>query len=212
MSRMSTRSTNVAQRPGLPDLSPPHLGDAEPRVVKRRTKAQKAADDKLKADQDKQEQEAEAARRVAVVEGYKNIATFEAKMKGEQVSQQADAPKPARPKSAKGKATAAEPEATLTQSPSGMGRKGDLEANSLAVSSDTGARRDYPNILQDNGTGKGVNGKKIKRGAPKPVKTVVRDAISAVGVSAPINEMSADTCNTVTDASILQLSSFFYHL
>lgn len=82
--RMMTRPKNATQHPGR------ILTEAEG-YTKRRTKAQKFADDK-------REKEEKQASEMAVQEGYKRVAAFEKKMQTDQAAKRADAPKPTRPR------------------------------------------------------------------------------------------------------------------
>jgi hypothetical protein len=81
---MMTRPKNATQHPGR------ILTEAEG-YTKRRTKAQKFADDK-------REKEEKQASEMAVQEGYKRVAAFEKKMQTDQAAKRADAPKPTRPR------------------------------------------------------------------------------------------------------------------
>jgi hypothetical protein len=80
--RIGTRPKNATQHPGR-ILNEGH--------GKRRTAAQKAADDK-------REREAKEASKKAVQESYQHIATLQAQMQADQDAACADAPKPTRPR------------------------------------------------------------------------------------------------------------------
>lgn len=82
--RMMTCPKNATQHPGR------ILTEAEG-YTKRRTKAQKAADDK-------REKEEKQASEMATQDGYKCVAAFQKKMQTDQAAICADAPKPTRPR------------------------------------------------------------------------------------------------------------------
>ncbi|EGO04776.1 hypothetical protein SERLA73DRAFT_68444 [Serpula lacrymans var. lacrymans S7.3] len=84
--RMQTRAKNATQRPGLHLLE----AQAEQNPVKRRTKAEKAADDQ----HEKDSKEAKAA---AIQDSYKHIAVLQEQMQVTQQNAHADAPKSRRP-------------------------------------------------------------------------------------------------------------------
>ncbi|KAH7903254.1 hypothetical protein BJ138DRAFT_1120561 [Hygrophoropsis aurantiaca] len=187
--RMTTRAKNVTQRPGLIDINPPDICDAEPSVVKRRSKAQKTADDAKKAADDQKEEEAAQARRSKTQEGYKRIAEFELGMKKSQDNQRMDAPKPRRPqpravaKSGKNKAVnqAAEGEDQAAN---------DIEAVSAATQ-DVVSAMDDEGVPVAKNKGKLVGkGKGKMKAPPKPLKTPVRDSINAA--YAPVNHNVID--------------------
>ncbi|KAG1734411.1 uncharacterized protein EDB91DRAFT_1250923 [Suillus paluster] len=81
---MTTQAKNATQHPGH------YMTGGEGRA-KRRTKAQKSADDQ-------REKEAKEASETAVQERHKRIATFQKQMETNQAAMCADAPKPSHPR------------------------------------------------------------------------------------------------------------------
>ncbi|KAF8833517.1 hypothetical protein BDN67DRAFT_1017466 [Paxillus ammoniavirescens] len=186
---MSTRLKNATQCPGLVDLNPPALGDSEPQVIKRRTKAEKAANNKLKADKEKQDQEDEANRQTAVQGGYGRIATLQTKMKGMEASQKMDAPRPIPPKfcTAPDKAGVTAESSQPKDTGPGLDVTGMNQASGVDPASEVDEESAGPAL---KGKSK-VKGRKRKgRGPLKPVKMVVREAITAIKlkVTAPVND------------------------
>ncbi|KAH7903897.1 hypothetical protein BJ138DRAFT_1119940 [Hygrophoropsis aurantiaca] len=166
--RMTTRSKNANQRPGLIDLNPPSLGTSEPASKPRRTKAQKTLDDEKKADDTRQAEEDAAEALIAIKQGYARVAVLEEKMKVREANQKADAPKPPRPKTSKKPAS----------------YSGDGEAAAVESEADGTLISDEEELAKPaNGKALKGKGKKV-RAPPKPLKTAVRDAISAVHTKA----------------------------
>ncbi|KAH7917800.1 hypothetical protein BV22DRAFT_1135112 [Leucogyrophana mollusca] len=195
--RMTTRAKNATQRPGLIDLSPPALGDSEPTVVKRRTKAKKAADDEKKALEDQKRGEDEERKKVALKEAFGRIADMEKTLKDDQQSQEANAPKPRRPQP---RAANAEPRGPQRAAKGGedddvftgpvSGTVGDVE---LASDDEDKVQPMKP---------KGRKGKAKAKAAPKPVKTSVRDAINAAGSEAPISVTGGNSRDVSTELDV----------
>ncbi|KIK38768.1 hypothetical protein CY34DRAFT_39678, partial [Suillus luteus UH-Slu-Lm8-n1] len=79
-----TRPKNATQHPG-------HILTGGENRIKRRTKAQKAADNR-------REEEEKEASQAAIQETHKRIAAFQKQMQTDQAAACADAPKPSRPR------------------------------------------------------------------------------------------------------------------
>ncbi|KAH7903060.1 hypothetical protein BJ138DRAFT_1120785, partial [Hygrophoropsis aurantiaca] len=172
--RMTTRSKNANQHPGLIDINPPNLGISEPATRLRRNKAQKLLDDERKAIEDKQAAVDAAEALIAIKQGYSRVAALEEKMKVSQDNQKADAPKPCRPRPRpKNRALPVSDNDDEPQEGLAATEAVDSEVDRATVS-----EAEEEPVKPANGKLKG-KGKK-ERGPPKPLKTAVRDAISAI--------------------------------
>ncbi|KAG1762551.1 hypothetical protein EDD22DRAFT_847009 [Suillus occidentalis] len=96
--RMTTRPKNATQHPG-------HILTGGENRIKRRTKAQMAADER-------REEEEKEASQAAIQETHKRIAAFQKQMQTDQAAACADAPKPSRPRPRPVKKAAKAPEST----------------------------------------------------------------------------------------------------
>ncbi|KAG1853928.1 hypothetical protein DFJ58DRAFT_728062 [Suillus subalutaceus] len=169
--RMMTRPKNATQHPGR------ILTEAEG-YTKRRTKAQKFADDK-------REKEEKQASEMAVQEGYKRVAAFEKKMQTDQAAKRADAPKPTRPRPRPVKKVAKPMEtsnSTMAEDQA-IGAKG--KGGRARDKSAAGANVEHPESdAEDEEQEARVPGARKKKGKRTvlPVKTPVRDAIEAAGL------------------------------
>ncbi|KAG2136952.1 uncharacterized protein EDB93DRAFT_1106744 [Suillus bovinus] len=167
---VATRAKNATQHPG-------YILTRGEGPTKRRTKAQKAADDQ-------HEEEENRASEMAVQEGHNRIAVFQKQMETDQAATHVDAPKPTRPcprprpikKAVKvmetSNLTMAKDKA-ISANGKGGGARGKLAAS---------ANIDHPGSdVEEEVQVPGSRKKKEKRKV-LPVKTPVRDAIEAVGL------------------------------
>ncbi|KAG2123297.1 hypothetical protein DEU56DRAFT_760106, partial [Suillus clintonianus] len=170
--RMTTRPKNATQHPG-------HILTGGEGRVKRRTKAQKAADDQ-------REKEEKQASEMALQEGHKRVAAFQKKMQTDQAAARADAPKPTRPRPRPVKKVAKVAETsnlTMTDdkavSANGKGGRagGKLAARANVEHSESDAEEE-----EEEKVPVPVARKKKGKRIVVPVKTPVRDAIEAMDV------------------------------
>jgi hypothetical protein len=168
--RVATRAKNATQHPG-------YILTGGEGHTKRRTKAQKAADDQ-------RVEEEKRASEMAVHEGHNRIAVFQKKMETDQAAARVDAPKPTRPrprprpvkKAVKvmetSNLTMAEDKA-VSANGKGGGARGKLAA---------GANVDHPGSDAEEEVRVPGSRKKKEKRKVLPVKTPVRDAIEAAGL------------------------------
>ncbi|KAH7924427.1 hypothetical protein BV22DRAFT_1013272 [Leucogyrophana mollusca] len=156
--RMQTRPKNATQRPGLLLLE----AQAQQNPVKRRTKAEKAADDQ-------REKEAKEAKEAAVQDSYKRIAVLQEQMQAAQQSAHADAPKARRPRTRQAKAVDGDTVAENTTAKGG--RKGRQDQSKGRPAADVAQPASDDEVEMPASP-------KLK--VKKALKTAVRDAIEAV--------------------------------
>ncbi|KAG1889826.1 hypothetical protein F4604DRAFT_1914339 [Suillus subluteus] len=156
---MTTRPKNATQHPG-------HILTGGENRIKRRTKAQKAADDR-------HEEEEKEASQAAIQETHKCVAAFQKQMQTDQAAARADAPKPSRPHPHPVKKAAKAPETTdLTT------------AANKAVGAKASANIEHPGSEEDEELEAQMPGGRTKKKGKRtviPVKTPVRDAIDVAG-------------------------------
>ncbi|KAG1889837.1 hypothetical protein F4604DRAFT_1914351 [Suillus subluteus] len=157
--RMTTRPKNATQHPG-------HILTGGENRIKRRMKAQKAADDR-------HEEEEKEASQAAIQETHKCVAAFQKQMQTDQAAARADAPKPSRPRPHPVKKAAKAPETTdLTT------------AANKAVGAKASANIEHPGSEEDEELEAQMPGGRTKKKGKRtviPVKTPVRDAIDVAG-------------------------------
>ncbi|KAG1853782.1 hypothetical protein C8R48DRAFT_776938 [Suillus tomentosus] len=175
---MNNRAKNATQHPG-------YILTGGEGHIKRRTKAQKAADDQ-------HEKEAKEASEMAVQEGYKRIAVFQKKMQTDQAATRADAPKPTRPRPHPVKKAVKDVKTSnLTMAEDkamGANGKGGMVGGNLAAS----ANVEHPDSDAEEEEKKQVPVAHYKKGKKVlPVKMPVRDAIEAVDADILIESMVA---------------------
>ncbi|KAG1781230.1 hypothetical protein EV702DRAFT_962891, partial [Suillus placidus] len=143
--------------------------------VKRRTKAQKAADDQ-------REEEEKRASEMAELEGHNRIAAFQKKMETDQAAARVDVPKPTRPRPHPvKKAVKATETSNLTMAEDkavSANGKGGRAGGKLA----TGANVKHPESDAEEEVRVPGSRKKKEMRKVLPVKTPVRDAIKAAGL------------------------------
>ncbi|KAG1875823.1 hypothetical protein F4604DRAFT_1581771 [Suillus subluteus] len=169
--RMMTRPKNATQHPG-------HILTEAEGYTKRRTKAQKGADDK-------REKEEKQASEMATQEGHKHVAAFQKKMQTDQAAIRADAPKPTRPRPhpVKKAVKPVETSNSTVAEDKAVGAKG--KGGRAGDKSAAGANVEHPESdAEDEEQEVRVPGARKKKGKRTvlPVKTPVRDAIEAVGL------------------------------
>lgn len=166
--RMATRPKNATQHPG-------HILTGGENRTKRRTKAQKAADNQ-------REEEEKKASKVAVLETNKRVAAFHKKMETDQAAARADAPKPSRPHPRPVKKAVKAPETTDLTTAAGKA-VGAIGNGGRADKSTASANIEHPGSEEDEELEVQMPGARKKKGKRMviPVKTPVRDAIDVAG-------------------------------
>ncbi|KAG1782284.1 hypothetical protein EV702DRAFT_960786 [Suillus placidus] len=182
-----TRAKNATQHPG-------YILTRGEGHIKRRTKAQKAADDQ-------HEEEEKRASEMAELEGHNRIAAFQKKMETDQAATRVDAPKPTRPRPCPvKKAVKATETSNLTMAEDkavSTNGKGGRAGGKLATS----ANVEHPESDAEEEVRVPGSRKKKEMRKVLPVKTPVRDAIKAAGL---IDEstMACDDDKKPDDVSI----------
>ncbi|KAG1737114.1 uncharacterized protein EDB91DRAFT_1249763 [Suillus paluster] len=202
--RMVTCAKNATQHPG-------HILTAG--RVKRRTVAQKAADDQ-------REQEEMEASEATVQEGYQRIATLQAKMQADEDAARVDAPKPKRPRArAVKKGAKAMETSTLTTALRKPEAGAEITADQvIGTKGKAGGGHGGRKVAASANVEHPASGEELNMPVPgaargkKPFKQVVRDAIQAV-VDVDISIDGSTITKALTMKLLLtETALFFFNL